>query len=642
MKQIKNTIIVILVLMCFTGYVPNTKIYQNKIDNIEYHSDNELQDTSLFSITKEDITTYYDTLEEALLAAEDDVITTIKLLKDTTISSKVTIPTGKKVVLDGNNFTISRGKTNEEWYTGNVFTINQNAELTILNVNYTDGNNWTINEEAYEAAVVAGEKVTNADAFVAPETNGAIVKDYIFNNKGTLTVENSTFKNHYSTNKGLFYTNTSNSLLTIKNTTITHFASKGSGVISNSDAKDAQIIIEEGTVIEDNYAGGNGGIFRVYSKSSVTMNGGKINNNKSLNTNGTIAMMYLGIFTLNNGTISNNSGVRGANNNRIGAFYLHNGGQFHMNGGVIEGNRGNNYGGIDVAGYANSIIKLNSGIIRNNKVNGNDKTSDVSIGNDFDTVIGEGMTIEGNIYIYGDLTNNGVINGDVTLDITSSGDTTTITGNGQINGDIVIYYDKEEPPTFPEDTVNGNLVLCEKAEQVLLKFYYNGGVDDKGLTDHGLISVNAGEAAEPPKVIKEGYSVEWYMDEELTEPWDNVALPNKSHLFAKWIPNIYTITWKYNGKEVVQELAYGEEITLPTDTEREGYIFIGWTNYITGMTVPASNIVFTAEYTIDNPTTFDPMVYITLSALILLYIEWIIIIILNKYDKVYVPKKITS
>ncbi len=572
---------------------------------------------SKVSVTYDGVTAYYDTLDEALSFAPDNTLYEIDVLENITLNEKHTIPANKNIVIDGNGFSITRGKNSGVWYNGNILTINKSALLTIKNINYDDGNSWEFKDSDYEDALANSSKISDKGTFLILQTDGSVATDYIINNKGTLVIEGCTFKNHYSADKGFYFANTADSLLTIKDSKVSHFATKSSGAILN--ISQAKVIIEKGTIIDDNFVGGNGGLFKVYSRSEIVMNGGEIKNTKSVNANGIVAMMYLGIFTMNDGIVSNNTGVSGGSNGRIGTFYLHNGGQFIMNGGIIENNIGVRIGGIDVAGYVNSVIQFNKGIIRNNEVSdgSHGKTSDIYVGNDYDLVIGEGMNIEGNISVDGNLTNNGIINGDVTLDITNGNDSKTIDGLGVINGDIVIYYDKEGfSPEIEKYTVNGNLVFCEVVEQILLKFYYNGGIDKNGLTDHGILSVNNGDVVIPPEVTKKGYNVEWYLDEELTEKWDNVVLPDRSHLFAKWIPNEYKITFAVNGNETVEVMNYGDVIKLPKDPKKDGYIFDGWENYTEGMTVPDHDITFTALFSIKNPQTSDNIIYYMISAVI--------------------------
>ncbi len=72
----------------------------------------------------------------------------------------------------------------------------------------------------------------------------------------------------------------------------------------------------------------------------------------------------------------------------------------------------------------------------------------------------------------------------------------------------------------------------------------------------------------------------WYKDEALTEKWDfeKEKLLTDVHIYAKWIPIIYTIKFDSNGGTPVESVKanYGERLKRPKDPTREGYIFGGW------------------------------------------------------------------
>lgn len=77
--------------------------------------------------------------------------------------------------------------------------------------------------------------------------------------------------------------------------------------------------------------------------------------------------------------------------------------------------------------------------------------------------------------------------------------------------------------------------------------------------------------------------------------------------------NSYTVTWDGNGGNVdtngatTGSVKYGADITSPAnDPVRTGYTFNQWSGYTENMTMPAENITFTAEWTINQYTiTFD-------------------------------------
>lgn len=548
------------------------------------------------------VVTYYEDLATAIENAADNEETIITLLTDIEIDSEITILENKKIVIDGkSSHTITRSKDeNGTWYTGRLFNIKVTGELTLKNIVIDEGNIWTFNQEAYDEALLNAKQVTDTYAFITSQEDAPDVKGWTINNSGTVTVINSVIKNHYSSSSvGLFY-GPSGSKIILKDTTITHCASTGSGVIASITGADSTINVEEGTIIDGNYAGGNGGIFKIYYGAVVTINGGIISNTTSLNTNGVVSMTY-GVgsaFIMNGGTLSNNSGVYGKNNGRNAPIYVHSGSKFIMNGGIIEENFGLATGGIDVAGHANAGIELNGGTIQNNETTSrNNYRSDLYIGNDYNLVLGENIEINGNIYIKGDLTNNGTINGDVTLDLSSSKDTTAIAGTGEIKGNLVVYYAGETIPKVNQDMlISGDLVLCNNTTQVLVTFEYNGGTDANGRTNK-IVALNINTIPTLPTPTMTGYSLKWYTDNELTTEWVPTEVSAKMTLYAGWSINSYIATWEIDGVKTTKNFNYGEIITMPVNPIKTGYTFSGWSNYKENMTMPDNDITFEAKWT---------------------------------------------
>ena len=122
----------------------------------------------------------------------------------------------------------------------------------------------------------------------------------------------------------------------------------------------AHCIIENGS-IEENIANYGGGI-EIYSSSSLTMNGGKIINNKSNNNGGGVWIwQHPTILRLNDGIISGN--ING--NNTLDDVLVRYAGSFEMNGGYVSS--------IGIEGANNILINggyFNSGNLENNTVYG--------------------------------------------------------------------------------------------------------------------------------------------------------------------------------------------------------------------------------------------------------------------------------
>lgn len=87
----------------------------------------------------------------------------------------------------------------------------------------------------------------------------------------------------------------------------------------------------------------------------------------------------------------------------------------------------------------------------------------------------------------------------------------------------------------------------------------------------------------------------WYADQKLTKLFDfNTTMPhNEIDLYAKWVPESYTVTFDTGeGSRVAPDtkVEYGHSISKPADPTQKGYIFLGWTlngkpfNFASGIT----------------------------------------------------------
>ena len=137
-----------------------------------------------------------------------------------------------------------------------------------------------------------------------------------------------------------------------------------------------------------------------------------------------------------------------------------------------------------------------------------------------------------------------------------------------------------------------------------LKWNFDGGKENA--TGYTTGTVKFGAAINKPSAdpTKTGYTfAKWdkYTD-GMTMPANNLTIK------AKWTINQYTVTFM-NGDVVVKnaEMDYGSTIIAPEKPTKEGYTFKGWQGYTTNMTVPARNVIFTAQWKINQYTlTFDP------------------------------------
>ena len=367
--------------------------------------------------------TEYATLAAAIDAAESGA--TVTLLKDVTLSQKLTIK--NDVTIEGAH-TITRGDA----YTGTLFVVNKGASLTLKGITVDGNNNWTFLEEEYQAAVKSGKKVSESAVRYTVYEEGAPVANKnqsVVTANGNVTLDGATFKNHVGST--LFYV-ASDVTLTMNDAIITHNTRDGSSVVADIQSG-ATWNIQGNTEITYNHNhAGNGTLS--YMKGTVNMDGGLICNNSGVNNNGSVFMLYgsKAKMVMNGGQICHNWALQGSTNGWNCVLYIYgNGSTFEMNGGVIEENHCTQVPGIANNG-TNANVTLNGGTIQNNVSYINLIYKDVYMY--CDVAIGEDMVINGTMFAYRDVVNDGTINGNVYF---YSGNT-TYTGNGTVNGDLVV------------------------------------------------------------------------------------------------------------------------------------------------------------------------------------------------------------
>ena len=75
--------------------------------------------------------------------------------------------------------------------------------------------------------------------------------------------------------------------------------------------------------------------------------------------------------------------------------------------------------------------------------------------------------------------------------------------------------------------------------------------------------------------------------------------------FAINARNPYCVTFIIDGVEHRSDLFFGDVITVPTDTKKDGYTFVGWSPKVDAR-VPDHDVTYTATYTVNQYTiTFD-------------------------------------
>ena len=152
-------------------------------------------------------------------------------------------------------------------------------------------------------------------------------------------------------------------------------------------------------------------------------------------------------------------------------------------------------------------------------------------------------------------------------------------------------WSEEIPATMPA----GNMTVKAKwtINKYTITFDTDGGSEIAPITqDYGM------EITAPANPTKTGYTFDgWDAEIPTTMPANNLTIT------AKWKINKYTVTFK-NGDKVVKsaEMNYGSAIAAPKDPDKEGYTFKGWQGYTDNMTLPAHDVTFTAQWTINKYT----------------------------------------
>lgn len=156
-------------------------------------------------------------------------------------------------------------------------------------------------------------------------------------------------------------------------------------------------------------------------------------------------------------------------------------------------------------------------------------------------------------------------------------------------------------PTLPAEFPIGFLAVTAQwtVKQCSITFDSAGGTCVADITQDYDTQVSA-----PLTPTKTGSTFDgWYSDAGLTMAvsWPYTLSEVDVTFYAKWKANSYNITFDANsgmGGWGPTSMAYGTTLAAPTVT-REGYTFSSWSPSVPG-TVPAGDIVFTAQWTINK------------------------------------------
>jgi len=163
---------------------------------------------------------------------------------------------------------------------------------------------------------------------------------------------------------------------------------------------------------------------------------------------------------------------------------------------------------------------------------------------------------------------------------------------------------------FANDTVSGNMTLHARWSAYVrtVHLQINGGTrpDGSQITRvnftifTGLGGISGGLIIDPGPLARAGYTFGgWYEDLAFTKPWnfqtsrisesDGVFIFDENnygtlsndyfYLYAKWVPNIYYVTFNANGGTPVpsrQEVAHGERVDRPVNVINQNKVLEGW------------------------------------------------------------------
>ncbi|RGY96912.1 leucine-rich repeat protein [Clostridium sp. AM58-1XD] len=266
------------------------------------------------------------TLQEAIDAAEDGTEDIIQISKDIKITSPVTIPAGKIVVLSSkpsamggsSSYTITADKTKN---LSNLITVEEGAALTLTGDLRLIGN--------------------------AISSQGSLIEC-----RGQMTLENPVVI----------------SRMKLENIS--------QGVI-NVSGENAEFVMNGGSIEGNTIAESYCGSIRVTDGASLTMNGGEIKNNVANTANAYLSSpgVYLldnSSFIMNDGSISNNRGCRGSavylytDNYSTENTFIMNGGTISENSSIADGSGFPSSGAVHIEGNS-SFILTGDGLITRNR-----------------------------------------------------------------------------------------------------------------------------------------------------------------------------------------------------------------------------------------------------------------------------------
>ena len=342
----------------------------------------------------------------------------VKLSKDIEFTEPINISTS--VSINGNGYKIKYA----EGYTGSLFNIQPEGNFIMNNVIIDGENNWEYGEDEY--TVITEENKTDITAF-------SII------NKGILEIYNSTFKNIFSTQSAGIIKIYETTKLTVNNSNITNCASNTMLVGGNSVNN-----------VEVNFSGFdfNTNFAKYVNYFELPLSTVSINNCNYTENTATSSFLYIRnpAAQINNTVISNNkcNGI---------ILYIHRNADLEFKNSIIV----NNICSVVFQNYLSwgNGYKFISGEIKDNTITGSDT---YIVSGVFE--VGNNMRMEGNVNIFknGIFLNNGIINGNVLIDVAITElEVLEHINNGIINGNVTLQPNKSDGTTVGTFTNNGTI-----------------------------------------------------------------------------------------------------------------------------------------------------------------------------------------
>ena len=388
-------------------------------------------ETGLYTVYSGNVASFggaeYATLAEAIAAANAVGGGEVALIRPTYLAESISV--SSDITLSG-AYSVVRSDS----YTGNLFTVDAGATLTLDGgITIDGGNEWVLDYDTMYETMMSSPSSVDSLTFVTPEDNAPVATDYMFKVSGNVVMNNATVQNNYGKVLTSVFSVASGANVTLNSgAKVTHNASIN---VENTNkfnasvayvAKGGVLVMNDGADISYNHMVGNNATLE-YLHGDFIVNGGDIHNNSSINCGGLVVILdTTGVLTVNDGHIYENTNLVKNGANAAGAIFVYGASKFIMNGGLVEKNYSS--GTTLIYAYSASTVELNGGTIRQEQRATHSGYSSYVAGA---FTMGEDMTIEGgSIQIQKPFSTSAAFDCDVWL-----GGTSTVS-NGTFNRDL--------------------------------------------------------------------------------------------------------------------------------------------------------------------------------------------------------------